>query len=73
MTTYIFHVYSFLSIFPLLFHKCKIAHSRRVFTLPYNLKKKLTTNDLEEGLKLLLNNEEIAKRNMPDLTNHMYL
>ena len=46
----------------LLFHKCKIAHSRRVFILPQEVKKILTNQDLSEGLDLLLNNDEIAKR-----------
>ena len=46
----------------LLFHKCKIAHSRRVFMLPKEVKKILTNQDLQEGLELLLNNDEIAKR-----------
>ena len=46
----------------LLFHKCKIAHSKRVFCLEKKFKKILNTSDLDEGLKLLLNNNEIAKR-----------
>lgn len=46
----------------ILFHKCKIAHSKRVFTLPYDVKKKLTIEDLDKGLQLFLQNDEIKKR-----------
>jgi len=40
----------------------KISHSRRVFTLDDEVKKKLTLEDLEGGLKAMMENEEIAKR-----------
>ena len=46
----------------LLFHKCKIAHAKRVFLLDKSKKKILTNEDLDQGLKLLLVNEEIANR-----------
>ena len=47
----------------ILFHKCKIAHSRRVFSLSQEHKKKITMADLNLGLKLLLENENISQRN----------
>ena len=46
----------------LLFHKCKIAHAKRVFLLDVSKKKILINEDLNQGLKLLLDNEEIANR-----------
>ena len=46
----------------LLFHKCKVAHSKRVFCLPYDIKKKLTFEDLQNGFELYLNNDEISER-----------
>jgi SpoVK/Ycf46/Vps4 family AAA+-type ATPase len=53
----------------------KIAHSRRVFTLEIPNKKKLTIDDLENGLKLMMENEDIAKRkNQSDfnIISHLY-
>lgn len=53
----------------------KISHSRRVFTLDKDDKKKLTLDDLEGGLKSMMENEEIAKRKNKDNTDiisHMY-
>ena len=41
---------------------CKIAHARRVFCLSKDEKKILTEKDLERGLEILLENEEIKKR-----------
>jgi len=53
----------------------KISHSRRVFTLEEEVKKKLTLEDLEGGLKAMMENEEIAKRKHGsgfDLISHLY-
>jgi SpoVK/Ycf46/Vps4 family AAA+-type ATPase len=53
----------------------KIAHSRRVFTLDKDDKKKLVLEDLEGGLKSMMDNEEIAKRKTGgdfDIIGHMY-
>ena len=53
----------------------KISHSRRVFTLDDDVKKKLTLEDLEGGLKAMMENEEIAKRKHDsgfDLISHLY-
>ena len=53
----------------------KIAHSRRVFTLDKEDKKKLVLEDLEGGLKSMMENEEIAKRKNGgdfDIIGHMY-
>ena len=54
----------------------KISHSRRVFTLDSDVKKKLTLEDLEGGLKSMLENEEVAKRkdkiSSQDLIAHLY-
>jgi SpoVK/Ycf46/Vps4 family AAA+-type ATPase len=45
-----------------LLSKTKIAHSRRVFCKPLEEKKKITLEDLENGLKTYLNNSDIQKR-----------
>ncbi len=53
----------------------KISHSRRVFTLDKEDKKKLVLEDLEGGLKAMMENEEIAKRKNSsdfDIIGHMY-
>jgi len=53
----------------------KIAHSRRVFMLDEEEKKKLTIDDLNSGLKAMMENEEIAKRkngNGFDFVSHLY-
>jgi hypothetical protein len=54
-----------------LFQMCRIVHSRRVFCLDLEHKKKLTMIDLENGLKMFLGNEEIKKRKDDDLINVM--
>ena len=46
----------------ILFHKCKIAHSKRVFTLSPDIKKKLTFEDIQEGFNLYLQNDEEDRR-----------
>ena len=45
-----------------LFSKTKIAHSRRVFCLDETEKKTITIEDLDDGLKRYLDNDEIKKR-----------
>jgi len=53
----------------------KIAHSRRVFILDEEEKKKLTIEDLKAGLKSMMDNEDIAKRkdgNSFDIVSHLY-
>jgi len=53
----------------------KIAHSRRVFTLDEDEKKKITIDDLNAGLKTMMENEEVANRknkNEIDLISHLY-
>jgi hypothetical protein len=53
----------------------KISHSRRVFTLEKDDKKKLVLEDLEGGLKAMMENEEVAKRKTSsnfDIIGHMY-
>jgi SpoVK/Ycf46/Vps4 family AAA+-type ATPase len=45
-----------------LFSKVKIAHSRRVFCLDADKKKKITQADLERGFKMYLENDEVKKR-----------
>jgi hypothetical protein len=39
-----------------LFAKTKIAHSKRVFCLEPNIKKKITLDDLNNGLEMFINN-----------------
>lgn len=58
-----------------LIQNSKITHSRRVFTLDNDIKKKLTLEDLETGLKAMMDNEEISKRkNKSDfnIISHLY-
>ena len=45
-----------------------ISHSKRVFCLPIGIKKKLIMEDIKEGFKLYLANDEISKRNNEDST-----
>jgi len=52
--------------------KTKIAHSKRVFCKPENEKKRLNLNDLENGFKIYLNNENVKKRKS-DLESKRYL
>jgi SpoVK/Ycf46/Vps4 family AAA+-type ATPase len=42
--------------------KIKIAHSKRVFCKEESEKKKITFNDLENGFKIFISNNEIKKR-----------
>ncbi len=58
-----------------LFQNSKITHSRRVFILDNDVKKKLTLEDLENGLKAMMDNEEILKRKNKsnfDIISHLY-
>jgi len=58
-----------------LIQNAKITHSRRVFTLDSDVKKKLTIEDLENGLKAMMDNEEISKRKNKssfDIISHLY-
>jgi len=58
-----------------LIQNAKITHSRRVFTLDSDVKKKLTIDDLENGLKAMMDNEEISKRKNKssfDIISHLY-
>ena len=43
--------------------KVKIAHSRRIFGKSQELRGKITHDDMEQGLKLYLENDEVQKRN----------
>jgi len=45
-----------------LFSKTKIAHSRRVFCKPENVKTKITMKDLENGFEMYSSNDEVKKR-----------
>lgn len=45
-----------------LFSKVKIAHSKRVFCKPKEDKTKLIIEDLDNGLKMYLNNDEVKNR-----------
>lgn len=45
-----------------LFAKVKISHSRRVFCLPKDKKTVISMKDIEKGLELFLNNEEVKNR-----------
>jgi SpoVK/Ycf46/Vps4 family AAA+-type ATPase len=52
--------------------KTKIAHSKRVFCKPENEKKRLNLNDLENGFKIYLKNENVKNRKS-ELENKKYL
>ena len=59
-----------------LFSKTKIAHSRRVFCKPENVKTKITMKDLENGFEMYTNNNEVKKRaenNDIKVIENMYL
>jgi SpoVK/Ycf46/Vps4 family AAA+-type ATPase len=45
-----------------LFSKVKIAHSRRVFCKPIEQKMIITFTDLENGMKIFINNDEVKNR-----------
>ena len=52
-----------------LFSKCKIAHSRRVFCKPKNVKTILTLEDLEKGFEIYLENDEVKNRKKDNSKN----
>ena len=54
-----------------LFSKIKIAHARRVFSKNQEEKKHLTMVDMENGLKMFLNNDEVKKRKDKKETNKL--
>jgi ATP-dependent 26S proteasome regulatory subunit len=61
-----------------LFAKTKIAHSRRVFCLEFNVKKYLTIKDIDKGLEVYLKNEyskhkEKEKEKFNQIISSMYL
>ena len=59
-----------------LFTKTKIAHSRRVFCKPDEMKKKIIMKDLENGFELFIKNEEVKNRvndNGLKVLQNMYL
>lgn len=45
-----------------LWHLTKIVHSRRIFGKEQTLMKKITIEDLENGLKLYSENDEVKNR-----------
>jgi SpoVK/Ycf46/Vps4 family AAA+-type ATPase len=56
-----------------LLSKCKLAHSKRVFTLSENEKRKLVLKDLEKGFEIYLKNDEVKERkNENDSKKMMY-
>jgi len=58
-----------------LFGKVKIAHSRRVFCLDDNIKKKLTIKDIDKGLEMFKKNENNNNKeeNFKKMVSSMYL
>jgi len=59
-----------------LFTKTKIAHSRRVFCKPEEMKTKITMKDLENGFEIFIKNEEVKNRvneNGLKILQNMYL
>ena len=50
-----------------LFCKTKIAHSRRVFCLSAENKKKITLKDVEKGFENFIKNDEVKRRSENDL------
>jgi SpoVK/Ycf46/Vps4 family AAA+-type ATPase len=56
-----------------LFAKTKIAHSRRVFCLDENMKKKLTISDIDKGLEIYLKNgSKKDEDNLKRVISYMY-
>ena len=52
-----------------LFAKTKIAHSRRVFCMDENVKKKISLSDLNKGLDIYLKNNETKKQQEEEIKN----
>ena len=58
----------------ILFTKSKIAHSRRVFCKPDNVKTKLTIEDLNKGFEMFIVNDNVNDRKINDeKMNSIYL
>jgi SpoVK/Ycf46/Vps4 family AAA+-type ATPase len=56
-----------------LLSKTKISHSRRVFCLPEKDKKKITLKDLDNGLKIFLQNDDIKnRRDEKEMKRYLY-
>jgi SpoVK/Ycf46/Vps4 family AAA+-type ATPase len=56
-----------------LLSKTKISHSRRVFCLPEKDKKKITLKDLDKGLEVFLQNDDIKnRRNEKEMKKYLY-
>ena len=55
-----------------LFTKVKIAHSKRVFTKPNNVKKLITRDDLNNGLTLFIDHMNLDKTNNSDKYDYLY-
>ena len=56
-----------------LLSKTKIAHSRRVFCLPENEKKKIILKDLDKGLEIYLKNDDIkSKKEADEYKKYLY-
>ena len=53
--------------------KVKIAHSRRVFCLSDEKKRKITLKDLNKGFDLFLQNDEVKNRTNNNLFSSMYV
>ena len=46
----------------ILFSKTKIAHSKRVFSKPDSIKTTITFQDIKNGFKMYLDNNEVKNR-----------
>ena len=53
--------------------KVKIVHSRRVFCLSDEKKRKITLKDLNKGFDLFLQNDEVKNRTNNNLFSSMYV
>ena len=53
--------------------KTKICHSKRVFCKTQDSKKKITLDDIENGFKKFIDNDEVKKRKDKNILAHMYL
>jgi SpoVK/Ycf46/Vps4 family AAA+-type ATPase len=57
----------------ILLSKTKIAHSRRVFCKPESDKKKLTLRDLDKGLEIYLQNDDVkSKKEAEEYKRYLY-
>ena len=56
-----------------LFAKTKIAHARRVFCKKKEEKTILIKKDLENGLKMFLENDEVKQRKNGEFVSHLYI